>query len=292
MTAALYALRAGKSVLLLEKSAFGGQIAESPKVENIPSIKSISGMDYASLIFDQISDLGVAFDMDDIKSVIKEDGYFTAKGEYASYEAKAVIIATGCKPRKLAIKGEETFLGKGVSYCAVCDGAFYEGKDVTVIGDGNAALSYALSLADTSRKVAVCTLFDRFFGEESAAKALLKRENVEVIHDVSATEFKGDAELRSILFKKKDGSSFELKTDGCFVAIGQLPDNSRFEGLVRLTADGFIQVDGAMATATAGIYAAGDCRDKKIRQVTTAESDGAIAALSTIAYLNKFETHS
>lgn len=289
MTAALYALRAGKSVMLLEKSAFGGQIAESPLVENIPSIASISGQDYASRLFDQISNLGVGFDMDNVTGVVKNDGYFTAQGEYGTYEARSIIIATGCRPRKLAIPGEEQFLGKGVSYCAVCDGAFYEGKEVAVIGDANSAIVYALSLSDLCKKVTVCTLFDKFFGEEAAVKALLARPNVEVIHDVSATSFNGGESLESISFEKKGGDAFDLKADGCFVAIGQLPDNARFEGLVKLDGNGFILVDEGMGTATEGIYAAGDCRQKKIRQVIAAESDGAIAALSAIDYLNKLD---
>ncbi len=289
MTAALYALRAGKSVMLLEKSAFGGQIAESPLVENIPSIASISGQDYASRVFDQISALGVEFDMDNVTGILKKDGYFLAQGEYSSYEARAIVLATGCRPRKLAIPGEEKFLGKGVSYCAVCDGAFYEGKEVAVIGDANSAIVYALSLSDLCKKVTVCTLFDRFFGEEASVKALLSRPNVEVIHEVSALAFEGSESLESISFQRKDGTSFDLKADGCFVAIGQLPDNGRFEGLVKLDGNGFIIADEGMATATPGIYAAGDCRQKKIRQVVAAESDGAIAALSAIDYLNKLD---
>ncbi len=289
MTAALYALRAGKTVMLLEKSAFGGQIAESPLVENIPSIASISGQDYASRVFDQISALGVEFDMDNVTGILKKDGYFIAQGEYGSYEARAIVIATGCRPRKLAIPGEERLLGKGVSYCAVCDGAFYEGKEVAVIGDANSAIVYALSLSDLCKKVTVCTLFDRFFGEEASVKALLLRPNVEVIHEVSALAFEGSESLESICFQRKDGTSFNLKADGCFVAIGQLPDNGRFEGLVKLDGNGFIVADEGMATATPGIYAAGDCRQKKIRQVVAAESDGAIAALSAIDYLNKLD---
>lgn len=293
MTAALYALRAGKSVVVIEKAAFGGQIADSPLVENIPSLKSISGLEYSNQLFEQISDLGVAFEMDDIKSVEKlEEGRFVAHGEYGDYEAKSIIIAAGCKHRKLNVPGEDTFLGHGVSYCAVCDGAFYEGKTNMVIGDGNSALVYALSLSDISKKVYVCTLFDRFFGEESNVKALLKRDNVEVIHDVASKELLGDSDLKTVVFSKKDGSELRIDVSGCFVAIGHVPDNQRFEGLVRLDQNGFVLSDEAMATSTKGVFVAGDCRQKKYRQVTTAASDGAIAALSAVEYLNSLEAQS
>ncbi len=289
MTAALYCLRAGKKTILLEKAAFGGQIADSPLVENIPSIKSISGNEYAALLFDQISELGVDFDMDDVRAVSREDDHFTVQGQYGTYESKTVIIANGCRHRKLAIPGEDIYLGKGVSYCAVCDGAFYQGRDVIVIGDGNSAISYARSLSDICSSVTVATLFDRFYGEENAAKALLNKKNVKVIHNVSASAFLGDEELRKVRFKSKDGNEFDLDASGCFIAIGHIPDNQRFEGLVRLDGNGFILVDENMMAATEGVYAAGDTRAKKIRQVTTAEGDGAVAALSAIDYLNRLE---
>lgn len=287
MTAALYSLRAGRSVLLLERENFGGQIADSPKVENFPTQKSISGIEWSDAIFNQISDLGVDFEMDEANSIEKSGDIFIVHGNYGHYQAKSIIIATGCKHRHLNIPGEDRFLGKGVSYCAVCDGAFYEGKDVMVIGDANTALQYAIMLAKTSRHVDVVTLFDHFFADDILVSTLKSLENVDIYHNLNSKEFKGDAErLTNVVFE--DTQTHQLKefaVDGVFVAIGQMPDNERFADVVELDR-GFIVADDSMSTKTEGIFVAGDCRSKKIRQLTTACSDGAIAALSASNYIN------
>ncbi len=286
LTAGLYACRAGRSVTLLEKEAIGGQIADSPRVENFPSIKSISGLELANNMFEQYSELGGNFELDEIESIEKSGDTFTLKGKYSTYESKAVILATGVKHRHLNIEGEDKYLGHGISYCAVCDGAFYEGKDVTVIGDANSALQYALLLAKICSHVNVVTLFDGFFADEILVNALLKQENVTIYHNMNSKEFKGDGTvLKSIVFANtKTEEIVEIPAEAAFVAIGQVPDNDRFSNLVDLN-KGFIVTDGDKKTKTDGLFACGDCTDKKVRQLTTACGDGAIAALSANKYL-------
>ena len=266
MTAALYSLRAGRSVLLLEKENFGGQIADSPKVENFPSVGSISGLDLSANLFDQITSLGAEFELDEVSEIIKEGDEFIVKGNYGEYRAKAVIIATGVKHRHLNIEGEDEFAGKGVSYCAVCDGAFYADKDVTVIGDANSALQYALSLAKTSSHVNVVTLFDKFFADPILVKALMAQTNVTIYHNKNAFRFYGEDALTGVEFEDTQTKEvLNLRTAGAFIAIGQIPDNDRFGNLVDLDR-GYIVADETMATKTPGLFTAGDCRVKKIRQ--------------------------
>ncbi|MBQ2494378.1 MAG: FAD-dependent oxidoreductase [Bacilli bacterium] len=286
MTAALYLLRAGKSVLILEREAFGGQIAESPRLENFPSVASISGLDFSDHLFEQISALGVEFDVCDVQSVEKTEEGFKVITDYGEKEGKTIIIATGCKHRKLGLDREEELTGKGISYCAVCDGAFYTGKDVLLIGDANTALQYAIMLSETSKHVQVVTLFDKFFADDILIKRMNQIQNIDFVHEFEAVRFEGEEELVGVTFKdKKTGELKTFPCDGCFIAIGQIPDNDRFASWVDLD-KGFIVVDEGMATKTPGIYAAGDCRVKKIRQVITATSDGAIAAMSAANYLN------
>lgn len=286
LTAGLYALRAGRSVTLLEKEAIGGQIADSPRVENFPSIPSISGLELSNNMFEQYSALGGEFELDEALSIQKEDDTFIIKGKYAEYKAKAVIIATGVKHRQLNIDGESKYLGHGISYCAVCDGAFYAGEDVTVIGDANSALQYALMLASICSHVNVVTLFDRFFADEVLVNALLKLKNVTVHHNMNSKEFIGDGNtLTAVKYENTITKEImEIPAKAAFVAIGQVPDNDRFSNLVELE-QGFIKADEDKMTKTKGLFAAGDCTFKKIRQLTTACGDGAIASLSANKYL-------
>jgi thioredoxin reductase (NADPH) len=286
MTAALYSLRSGHSVKMIEKENFGGQIADSPRVENFPSLKSISGLEFSSNLFDQVTTLGAEFDLDEIQSIKKEDTGFISKGKSGDYPSSSVILATGVKHRHLNIEGEDKYLGHGVSYCAVCDGPFYAGKDVMVIGDANSALQYAILLAGECPHVDVVTLFDKFFADDVLVKGLLSLKNVTITHNMNALAFKGNGKnLTSVLFENtKTKEQKEFTPAGVFVAIGQLPDNDRYADLVELK-KGFIVTDESMATKTPGLFAAGDCRDKKIRQLTTACSDGAIAALSASSYV-------
>lgn len=287
MSAALYLLRQGKKVLLLEKETIGGQISESPKLENYPSIKSISGLDFSSNLFDQISSLGVEFDLDEVISLDKiEERHFKVKTAYNEYESESVIIATGCKHRKLGIENEDKFIGKGISYCATCDGAFYQGKDVCLIGDANTALQYAISLSSICKSVTIVTLFDKFFGDEILINKLKTLQNINIYHEFASKELLGKDELSGVRFvNTKTGQEMIVSCDGLFVAIGQIPDNEKFASLVELK-NGFIIVDEAKQTRTTGIFAVGDCTDKNIRQVVTATNDGAIAAISCEKYLS------
>lgn len=288
MTAALYSLRSGKSVLLLEKETIGGQISKSPRVENFPTIKEISGEELSSKLFDQIMDLGCEFELDTVTKVEKQDNMFFITGEFGNYESKSVVIATGLEHRKINIENEDELIGKGVSYCAVCDGAFYKDEDVCLIGDGNTALQYSILLANYCKKVYVCTLFDKFFGDDILVKKLKERENVEIIQNVSLTKFIANDELEGLVFKNtKDDSLLELKVKGCFIAIGQIPKNYIFSNLVDLDKNGYILVNEDLETKTKGLFVAGDCRQKKVRQLTTAVSDGAMASVGAVSYIDK-----
>lgn len=287
MTAALYALRSGKSVLVLEADNFGGQIAFSPRVENFPSIKEISGSVFADNLLEQILALGAQVELERVQNVQKSDTGFSVATEYGTHECKAVIIAAGVKHKHIGIAGEEELIGKGVSYCAVCDGAFYNGEEVALVGDGNTALQYSLLLSNYCKKVYVCTLFDKFFGDLVLVNALRKRENVEIIHDVCLKEFVADGELKACKFGGMKGNpGFELPVKAVFIAIGQYPDNKVFANLVNLDKEGYIVADETCLTSAMGVFAAGDCRTKKIRQLTTACADGAVAAVAACAYID------
>ena len=286
MTAALYALRNNKKVLLIEGTSIGGQIAQSPRVENYPSVKKIAGSELTDNMFDQISDLGVDFELDNIEHIEKDGDVFKLTGEFANYESKSVIIANGVKHRKLRLPNEEDLIGHGVYYCALCDGPFYKGKDVTLIGDGNTALQYALMLSDMCSKVNLVIMFDHFFGDESLVKAVEARDNIEITREAKTVGLIGENELVGIRFERTDGTTFEILDTPLFVAIGQIPDNKKFENLAKLDKFGYFDSDETTATMTPGLFVAGDTRKKDVRQVTTAICDGAVAATSACNYLN------
>ncbi|MDY6024172.1 MAG: FAD-dependent oxidoreductase [Candidatus Borkfalkiaceae bacterium] len=288
MTAALYALRNGKTVLVLESESLGGQIATSPRLENFPSIKEISGEAFADNLFEQITDLGAETEIEKVEKIEKENGVFKVKTEYNEYEGKSVVIASGVKHKHLKTDRED-LVGKGVYYCAICDGAFYKGKEVAVIGDGNTALQYALLLAGYCKKVYVYTLFDKFFGDARLVKVLKSKENIEVRPNTSVIGFEGENELTAILYKDKDGNVNKHEIPAVFVAIGQIPDNKKFENLVDLDKDGYIIADESCKTKTEGLFVAGDCRTKAVRQVATAVADGAVAATNASVYLESLD---
>lgn len=286
LTAAVYARRSGKTVTVFESENIGGQIANSPRVENFPSIKSISGSEFANNLMEQAMDLGANIELEKVVSVNKNQ-HFTVVTEYSSYEAKAVIIATGVKHRHLGLPNEEELLGHGVSYCAVCDGPFFKGDEVALIGDANSALQYALLLANYCPKVYLCTLFDRFFGEDSLIKQVKSRSNIEIHHNLSLQKFLGVDELEGLVFENtvtKEKKTLDVK--GVFIAIGQIPDNQSFKDLVELDQQGYIITNSNCETLVSGLFAAGDCRKKAIRQLTTAVSDGAIAAIQAVSYID------
>lgn len=287
MTAALYALRNNKSVLILEKEAFGGQIATSPRLENYPTIESISGSEWADRLFEQITNLGAEFELEDVESVEKIDNIFHVKTNYGEHEALAVIVANGVKPRKMGLPNEDDLVGKGVSYCAVCDGPFYKGKEIYLIGDANTALQYALLLSGYCPKIHMLTLFDKLFGDQILIDRVLQTENIDIRHNLllkKLVEIDGELvaiELEDTISKEK----VKFETNNCFIAIGQVPQNEFLEGLIKLN-KGFIETDEAMRTSIPGLFAAGDTRVKENKQVITACSDGATAAMSAVKYIN------
>lgn len=288
LTAALYACRANKKTLVIEKETFGGQITFSPKVENIPGFISLTGNEFAEKLVEQVLEQGADVEScevleikdGEIKTVVTDDGEF---------EGKAVIIATGAKHRMLGVAGEEKYVGEGISFCAVCDGAFYKDKTVAVVGGGNSALQEAILLSDLAKKVYVVQNLNFLTGEKKLADQLYKLENVEVITGVTVESFLGDSELEGIVIKNSAGESRKLSIDGLFIAIGLIPQNDAFKNVVELDDRGYAVIDETCESATKGIFVAGDCRAKKIRQVTTAAADGAIAALAACDYIDSLE---
>ena len=292
MTAALYARRAEKSVLLIEKSSFGGQITHSPRVENYPGFLAMSGNEFAEKLLDQVTTHGADIEFDEVTAVTPYDNYYTVATSSGEFFGKSVIIATGSKHRSLGIEREEDFVGEGVSYCAVCDGAFYKGKTVAIIGGGNTALQEAVLLSEGCKKVYVVQNLDFLTGEGALQVAISKRENVEVILSSVVTELIGDSEITGIMIRdEKSGVESELSLDGIFVAIGQKPENEPFKNVVELDSYGYITAgeNCLPTTAYSGIFVAGDCRTKAVRQVTTASADGAVAALAACRYVDSLK---
>ncbi len=287
LTAATYARRAGKSVLVLEKAGFGGQITYSHKIENFPSEKSISGTELADKMMEQALSQGADIELEEALEITKVDEVFHIKTDFSEYDCKAIIIATGAKHRTLGVEGEENFIGNGISFCAVCDGAFYSGKEVAVIGGGNSALVEASLLAETCRKVTIVQNLDHLTGEKQVADALIARDNVEIIYSTTVESFRGANDLESVVLNKEDGSKEELKVDGVFVAIGLAPDNKAFESFTALDKHGYVIATEACTTDTEGIFVAGDCRTKQVRQITTAVADGAVASLAACSFIDR-----
>lgn len=289
LTAALYARRAEKSVLVIEKSGFGGQITHSPRVENYPGFVALSGSELGEKLLDQVITQGADIELDTVVSVAGEPGNYTVTCEGGSYVAKSVIIAAGSKHRTLGLEGAERYTGEGISYCAVCDGAFYKGKTVAIIGGGNTALQEAQLLSDGCEKVYVIQNLAFFTGEKNLASRLYQRKNIEVMFSTVVTEIIGGDEFRGIKLKNTEtGKESELFVDGIFVAIGQKPENEPFADVAKINDWGYIEAgeDCLPSGAPSGIFAAGDCRTKAIRQVTTATADGAVAALAACRFID------
>ena len=288
LACALNLARNGKKVLLLEKESLGGQIGTSPKVENIPTFETISGAEFSQKLFEQVMTLGVDFDLDEVLSIEKNDKTFVVKTKGKQYETKTVVVAVGLVHRKTGLPNEEALEGKGISYCASCDGAFFKGQDVCVLGDANSAVTYALQLSNYCNTVYVQALFNHLFCEEKGKQALYSKPNIKVALNQELIEIKGTEKLESLVFKDKDTLNiYELKVSGMFVAIGQIPKNEIFKNLVDLDEHGYVIANEKMETKTPGLYAIGDCTKKFFRQVTTAINDGAIAAFACADYLNK-----
>ncbi len=290
LTAALYARRANKSVLVIEKGSFGGQITYSPKVENIPGFLSLSGNEFAEKLVEQVLEQGADVEAcevlevrdGDVKTVITDEGEF---------KGKAVIVAVGAKHRLLGLPHEEEYIGEGISFCAVCDGAFYEGKTVAVIGGGNSALQEAILLSDLAKKVYVVQNLDFLTGEEKLAEQLRGKENVEIILGNVVRELHGEnGELSAItIANEASGEEKKLTIDGMFIAIGLIPQNEAFKNILPLNDFGYAEAGEDCVSTTAGVFVAGDCRSKRIRQVATAAADGAIAALAACDYVENLK---
>ena len=287
LTAAVYALRAGKKVLVIEKNGFGGQIAYSPKVENIPGTQQISGSEFSEKLIEQVMNLGADVELENVIRVESEGErkrVYTEEG--SCYEAGALILAVGVKHRMLGLPGEEALIGRGLSFCAVCDGAFYAGQETAMIGGGNSALQEALLLSEVCSKVTVVQNLPFLTGEQKLQDALGERENVRIILSTVVTEYLSEnGELKGLRLRSDSGAEEVLSVDGAFLAVGLVPENEAFAHLAKLDDRGYFAATEDCLTATEGVFVAGDCRAKQIRQVTTAAADGAIAAMAACRYL-------
>ena len=289
LTAAVYGLRAGKTVLVVEKNGFGGQIAYSPKVENIPGTKVISGTEFADKLTDQAMALGADMELEKVVKVEKTaQGFDVLTEEGSTFQGKTVILALGVKHRTLGLPGEEELIGNGISFCAVCDGAFYAGQEVAMIGGGNSALQEALLLSEVCTKVTVVQNLSGFTGEKKLADALLEKKNVTAIFNtvVVGYETENGALSGLKLRNEQTGEESAIRVDGAFLAVGLMPENEPFAEHAKLNAWGYFDTAEDCRTATEGLFVAGDCRSKTIRQVVTAASDGAIAAMAACRYLD------
>lgn len=287
LSAAIYGVRAGKSVLVLEGAAYGGQIINTPEIENYPGIKKISGFEFATNLYNQAKELGAEIRFEKVLSVQEKNGHKIVVTKDKEYEAKAVILATGAKNRNLGIEKEQELVGKGVSYCATCDGMFYRGKLVAVNGGGNTAVEDATFLSEYVEKVYVIHRRDSFRADKAEVDRLVAKKNVELVLNSTIKALESDASgLTGILVVDKDGKERRIQVDGLFVAIGQAPDNEAFRNEVDLDGKGYISAGEDCSTKTAGIFTAGDCRTKAVRQLATAASDGAVAALAAVNYIN------
>lgn len=289
LTAALYAVRAGKSVLLFEKANYGGQMAFSPKIENFPSYKEISGYDLSESIYEQVAAAGVQYCEESVCKITNLGGVKEVRTEEDSYSAKAVILATGTRHRTLGAKNEKEYSGNGISYCAACDGAFFKDKSVAVVGGGNSAAQEALYLGDICKSVTVLQNLSELTAEPRLCERLKEKENITLVFNTVITEFTGNGETLSGVTAENTETKItsEMPFDGVFVAIGLEPDNGAFKTVVTLDENGYILCDRDMKTDSDGIFAAGDCTAKKIRQITTAMADGTTAAFSACRYIDE-----
>ncbi len=289
LTAALYARRANKTVLVLEKGAFGGQITYSPKVENIPGFISLTGNEFADKLVEQVLEQGADIEPCEVTG-IKDGKIKTVITDSGEFECKAIIIATGAKHRLPGVAREHEFIGNGISFCAVCDGAFYEGRTVAVLGGGNSALQEAILLSDLCKRVYVIQNLDYLTGEKKLQERLSEKNNVEIITGATLHALHGENELDKIAINiVATGEKKILEIDGLFVAIGLIPQNEAFANVLGLDSYGYADSEENCLTKTKGVFVAGDCRKKRIRQVATACADGAIASLAACDYVDENE---
>lgn len=286
LTAAIYARRASKTVLVLEAMSYGGQIINTPDIENYPVAAHISGFDFATKVYEQAKALGAEFKFEKAVEIRDNDTSKTVVTPKNEYEAKAVIIATGSENRKLGIESEDKLVGRGVSYCATCDGAFFRGKSVAVVGGGNTALEDALYLADIAEKVYLIHRRDQFRGEDATVEKLKQHSNVTFVYNSQVTKLNADKRLQSIEVTDKQGNVTTLSVSGLFVAVGRIPENQNFTSVIELDAAGYAVAAENCRTKTPGVFVAGDNRVKEVRQLVTATADGAVAATEAIKFVN------
>jgi thioredoxin reductase (NADPH) len=287
LTAAIYVRRAAKTVLVLEAKAWGGQIINTPDIENYPAAAHISGTDFANSLYAQATALGAEVRLEKVVRVEDLGEAKLVRTLRNEYEAGAVILATGSENRKLGVEREQELTGRGVSYCATCDGNFFRRRDVAVVGGGNTALEDALYLAELARKVYLIHRRDGFRGEEATAALLREKENVELVLNAQVTALLGDKRLTGVeVADKRTGEKRSLEVQGLFVAVGRVPENESFRELVELDASGYAVAGENCRTRIPGVFVAGDNRTKEVRQLVTAAADGAVAATEAVRYLN------
>ncbi|MEE0853738.1 thioredoxin-disulfide reductase [Eubacterium ventriosum] len=287
MSAAIYGVRSGKKVLLLEEKNYGGQIVNTPEVENYPGIIKTSGFEFATNLFNQAKSLGAEIKYEKALKIEDNGTLKTIVTNKNTYEAKTVIIATGAKNRQLRLENEKKLIGSGVSYCATCDGMFFRGRDVAVVGGGNTALEDAMFLSNYCNKVYIIHRRDKLRGEEKIAKAISEKDNIEMVWNSNVIKILGDNQVEGITVKNSvDGSEKNIKVSGLFIAVGQEPDNYDFQSVIKLDEKGYVIAGEDCRTETNGIFTAGDCRTKSVRQLTTAASDGAVAAIGACEYID------
>lgn len=291
LTSSIYASRASKKVLVLEALSYGGQIINTLDIENYPVEPHISGIDFATKLYNQAKELGAEIKFEKVLEINDSDDEKEVVTNNGKYNAKAVIIATGCDNRKLELPNEKELIGKGVSYCATCDGHFYKGKKVAVVGGGNTALEEALYLSDIANTVYLIHRRDEFRGEKKTAELLKEKENVKFIYNSNVTKINGEDKLESIeITNKIDDTKSNFFIDGLFIAIGKIPNNEKFSNLLELDENGYIVAGENCHTSTPGIFVAGDNRTKEVRQLVTATGDGAVAAMEAVKYINSKNT--
>ena len=287
LTSAIYAKRANKTVLVFDDMGYGGQIINTTDIENYPATPHISGFDLATSMYNQAKELGAEFKFEKVEKIDDKGDFKQVVTTKDVYTAKVVIIATGSKNKKLGLDNEDKLIGKGVAYCATCDGSFYKGQDVAVVGGGNSAFEEAKYLADLAKTVYVIVRSDKFRGDESTLNKLKQKANIKFIMNTNVTKLNFADKLQSVELTNKDGQKSELKINGLFVAIGRAPANSSYAHIVKLDEYGYVDADEKCRTNIEGIFVAGDNRKKEVRQIVTATSDGAIAVKEALKYLNK-----
>ena len=281
LTAGIYGARAGKSVLIFERESIGGQISRAALVENYPALPHVSGIDYSAALFEQAEGCGCEIAFEDVLRISGESGAFTVESDAGTYEARSIVLAVGAASRKLGIAREEELVGRGISYCAVCDGAFFKAKTVAVVGGGNSALEDALYLAGFASRVYLIHRRDAFRAEQAMIDKVKAEEKIEIVTPAEIASLNGESRLESVTVKHASGETTELALDGLFIAIGHAPAAGAFASLVKLDEGGYIIAGEDCKTSCPGIYTAGDCRTKTVRQLTTACGDGAVAALAS-----------